>query len=257
MVALGPPEAEALNLAARSALGLPGVHGETAFGGRFYAPGELVMALRRVGGTRSGVRAATRGVVLAVTPGSLDVQWRTPAGPITASVGIEHARDLSYGYATTVPYAHKQDGRDALLMLGDPVALRGRALVAAEAWLTMAGPGMPASPPGAPGGRRWQAAVSEMAVGWPDEEILRSAGPRPLDRLRREPWERQVAARALERAYEEALGGWTPGRRTSVRGWAPGWPGPAGVAGDAGGAGSAGELRLAKRGRGAAMAPRI
>lgn len=228
MVALGPPEAEALNLAARSALGLAGIQGETDFGGRLYAPSELVMALRRVGGTRSGVRAGTRGVVLAATPGSLDVEWRTPAGPVTASTGLEHARDIGYGYATTVPYASKQDGRDALLMLGDPAALSGRALVAAEAWLTIAGPGMPAPPPGAAGGRRWQAAVSEMAVGWPDEEILRCTGPRPLDRLRRGPWERQVTARALERAYEEALGWQVPRRQASVRGLAPGRTGHGG-----------------------------
>ena len=263
MVALGPPEAEALNLAARSALRLPGVQGETAFGGRLYAPGELVMALRRVGGTRSGVGAGTRGTVLTAAPGSLEVRWRTPSGPITASVGLEHARDVGYGYATTVPYAAKQDDRGALLLLGDPVALSGRAHVAAEAWLTMAGPGMPAPPPGAPGGRRWQTAVSEMAVGWPDEEILKSVGPRPLDRLRREAWERQVAERALERAYEEALGGRAPARRASVGGLAPdraGLAGEARRAPQAPGArepSSAGELRLASRGRGAAMAPRI
>ena len=68
MVAFGPAEAEALNLAARAAL-LGGKAGATGprlrLGRREYATGEKVLALRRTG----EVNSATRGTVVAVGPG--------------------------------------------------------------------------------------------------------------------------------------------------------------------------------------------
>jgi hypothetical protein len=100
MVALGPPEAEVLNVAARYALGLAGREGEVTFGGRAYAPGDAVMALRRTG----GVSAATRGVVVATAPGALSVCWdgQEGRGPETMTLSGEQAHRVGHGYATTV-----------------------------------------------------------------------------------------------------------------------------------------------------------
>ena len=196
MVALGPPEAEALNLAARRALGLAGREGEVVFGGRAYAPGEAVMALRRIG----DIRAATRGVVVATAPGSLAVRWDRPGGAEPTTVHRGQAGDLGYGYATTLPYSRGAGPGQAFLVLGDPLALSGRSPCVAGAWVTVAGPGMPA--PGTAGvERRWQAAVGELATGWPDEQILLRAGPRPLSSAARGRWERAAKACALERIY--------------------------------------------------------
>ena len=206
MVALGPPEAEALNLAARCALGLAGREGEEAFGGRAYVPGEAVMALRPIG----RVRAATRGVVVATAPDSLEVCWDRPGGPETTTVGRGQARDVGHGYATTVPYARGAGPGEVLLVLGDPVTLSGRSPCPTSAWVTVAGPGMPA--PGAAGvERRWRAAVGELATGWPDEHILLRAGPRPLSAAARPRWERAATACALERTY-----GWERGNSTEA-----------------------------------------
>jgi hypothetical protein len=114
-------------------------------------------------------------------------------------VGPEHASSLGYGYATTVPYLRScQPGRDSLLVLGDPLALAGRGAPVAAAWVTLAGPGLPA--PGAAGlALRRRAGMAQLATGWPDEEMLARAGPRPLNAIARRRWAEAVTACAVER----------------------------------------------------------
>jgi hypothetical protein len=200
MVAFGPAEAEALNAAARAGrarAGPDGAHRQQMLGGRSYAVGDEVLALRRIG----PVPGATRGTVVAVGVGSgaVEVVWRGRDGPGTSLVGAEHASSLGYGYATTVPYLRScQPGRDGLLVLGDPLALAGRAPPVAAAWVTLAGPGMPAA--GAAGlARRRRAGIAQLATGWPDEEMLDRAGPRPLNAVARRRWAQVVTASAVER----------------------------------------------------------
>jgi hypothetical protein len=200
MVAFGPAEAEALNTAARAGRARAGPVGAgqgQMLGERSYAVGDEVLALRRIG----AVPGASHGTVvgLAVGTGAVEVKWRGRAGPGTSLVGPEHASSLGYGYATTVPYLRScQPGRDGLLVLGDPLALAGRAPPVAAAWVTLAGPGMPAA--GAAGlARRRRAGIAQLATGWPDEEMLDRAGPRPLNAVARRRWAQVVTASAVER----------------------------------------------------------
>ena len=112
-------------------------------------------------------------------PGRAEVEWQGRAGPFTTSVGREHGSCLGYGYATTLPYLRScQPERDSLLVLGDPLAVAGRGAPVAAAWVTLAGPGMPAA--GAAGmAQRRRAAIAQLATGWPDEQMLERAGPAP------------------------------------------------------------------------------
>jgi predicted transcriptional regulator len=204
MVAFGPAEAEALNAAARARrLPAPGGEGrQQVLGERAYAVGDEVLALRRIG----PVAAASRGTVtgLGKGGGAVEVEWRAPAGPPTSLprtslVGPEHAPSLGYGYATTVPYLRScGPGRDALLVLGDPLALTGRAAPVTAAWVTLAGPGIPAA--GAAGlEARRRAGTAQLATGWPDAAMLERAGPRPLNAVARRRWAQEVTAAAVER----------------------------------------------------------
>ena len=197
MVAFGPAEAEALNTAARAARATAGPAGRPArtLGERSYAVGDEVLVLRRIG----PIAGATRGTVVALGAGTIEVQWRGRAGPGTSSVGPAHAPCLGYGYATTVPYLRScEPERDRLLVLGDPLALSGRAAPVDAAWVTLAGPGMPAT--GAAGmAQRRRAGISQLATGWPDEGMLERAGPRPLNTIARRRWAEVVTACAVER----------------------------------------------------------
>ncbi len=127
LVAFGPAEAEALNLAVRAGRAPTGPAAdlrEQVLGPRAYAVGDEVLALRRIG----QVPGATRGTVVAVGTSSsaIEVQWRGRTGPPTSTVGPVHASCLGYGYATTVPYLRScEPARDRLLVLGDPLALAG------------------------------------------------------------------------------------------------------------------------------------
>jgi hypothetical protein len=197
MVAFGPAEAEALNTAARAARATAGPAGrpERTLGQRSYAVGDEVLVLRRIG----PVPGATRGTVVALGAGTIEVEWRGRAGPRTTSVGPAHAPCLGYGYATTVPYLRScEPERDRLLVLGDPLALSGRAAPVDAAWVTLAGPGVPAA--GAAGlAQRRRAGIAQLATGWPDEGMLERAGPRPLNAIARRRWAEVVTACAVER----------------------------------------------------------
>jgi hypothetical protein len=209
MVAFGPAEAEALNAAVRARR--PPAPGRTdrqqVLGERAYAVGDEVLALRRIG----PIAAATRGTVVGLGGGgsAVEVEWRGPAGtstskpatslPRTSVVGPEHAPSLGYGYATTVPYLRGcEPGRDALLVLGDPLALAGRAAPVTAAWVTLAGPGTPAAGTAGLEARR-RAATAQLATGWPDAAMLERAGPRPLSPVARRRWAQEVTAAAVER----------------------------------------------------------
>ncbi|MGC8625968.1 MAG: MobF family relaxase [Acidimicrobiales bacterium] len=242
MVAYGPPEAEALNVLARSALLATGALGNgtvlarqaphgyqpdalkaslptgrppvVRLGSREYALGEKVMALRRFG----TVRAATWGSVVALGRASVTVEWSSVRGPARSEVGPEQAASLGYGYATTVPYlkawagrgtapslkASQEQGRQAkLLVLGDPLGLGSVHRHVAAAWVAVASPtALALCRPGA----RQRAGAGELAVSWPDEEMLQRAGPRPLSRASRQHWEREVAHYAHQRVNGLVLG---------------------------------------------------
>jgi conjugative relaxase-like TrwC/TraI family protein len=189
MVGLGPPEVEALNLAARRALGLAGAG--VSFGGRLYAPGEQVIALRKIG----PVRAGTSGTVVAASERALDVRWH--GGP-TSTIAPGQGACLGYGYATTVPYLRRRAPGELVLLLGDPFQLPGRDVWAS--WVTVSGPRMPAVGP-AGEKARWRAGVAEIATGWPDEQMLSLAGPRPLTPSARRQWEQTVTSCALDRVF--------------------------------------------------------
>jgi conjugative relaxase-like TrwC/TraI family protein len=232
MVAFGPAEAQALNLAARSVLrpqvgpGPPPGATDLVLGQRHYGVGEEVMALRRIG----AIRSATRGTVVAVEPRSLTVAWQAPSGPITSIVGEDQAASLGYGYATTVPYLRSCDMGDnpgPLLVLGDPLALGGRSSLVRRAWVTVPGPGIPALGPDGYRARQ-RAGIGELATGWPDEEILARAGPRPLSGAARRRWAGIVTACALERSLQPGLRnslqpGVTIARQPEVRNPPPAW----------------------------------
>jgi hypothetical protein len=219
MVAFGPAEAEALNAAARARrLPAPGrTDRQLVLGERAYAVGDEVLALQRIG----PIAAATRGTVVGLGErgSAVEVEWRGPAGTSTSKpatslprtslprtslvrtslVGPEHAPSLGYGYATTVPYLRGcEPGRDALLVLGDPLALAGRAAPVTAAWVTLAGPGIPAAGTAGLEARR-RAATAQLATGWPDAAMLEQAGPRPLSPVARRRWAQEVTAAAVER----------------------------------------------------------
>jgi len=200
MVAFGPPEAEALNLSARRECGLAGGAGEVDFGERSYAPGDRVMALRRIG----QVRAASAGTVVGTGERSLTVLWDLPAAGagagLRSTVGRESASSIGYGYATTPPYLSKRSPGERLFVLGDPTPLSQSRLAALSAWVTVPGPGMPVPFPDK-SGSRLRAAAAELATGWPDETMLQRAGPRPLAGASRRRWAQLVTGCALERIY--------------------------------------------------------
>jgi len=226
MVAFGPAEAEALNLAARplwhqiqadaasrgplagrsSPLGqwglMPGEarldnaeFRQIILGERGYAVGDAVLALRRIG----SVRSATQGTVASLHDRSLMVEWQSSPSRSCSEVGPDHAGSLGYGYATTVPYLRSCDagGRD-FTVLGDPLELSARSSGARAAWVTVPGAGLPAFGPAGLAARR-RAGVAELATSWPDEEMLERAGPRPLALVGRRRWAEVVVACALGR----------------------------------------------------------
>jgi conjugative relaxase-like TrwC/TraI family protein len=233
MVAFGPAEAEALNLAARPAwlrlraglaraqrAGLSElsraplsdaatsdaareVGAEMALGERRYAVGDRVVALRRIGHATS----ATFGSVVALGDRSITVEWQGPGGLWQSEVGAEQARSLGYGYATTVPYLRAcNDPRQRFVVLGDPLELAARADRAVGAWVTVPGPGWPAF--GASGAAaRHRAAVRELATSWPDKEMLELAGPRPLGLAGRRRWAEIVVSCAIRRELGLSNGG--------------------------------------------------
>jgi hypothetical protein len=202
MIAFGPPEAEALNVAARQdprygpKTGAP----EVLFGERLYAVGDQVLALRRMG----KVHAGARGRVTDFDRGALVVDWRGRSGPRTSAVDLAEARSVAYGYATTLPYLRGVEGSGsgapvALLVLGDPRQLGSRASEVRGAWTAVAGPGLPS--PGMDGYQaRTRAALAELATGWPDAEMLERAGPRPLSPLLLRRWCDIVTGCAAERS---------------------------------------------------------
>ena len=233
MVAFGPAEAEALNATARARRP---PRPEVLLGGRRYAVGDEVIALRRLG----SVSGATRGTVVALEDQALHVAWRGRAGPLTAPVGAEHADALGHGYATTIPYLRAcQPTEDSVMVLGDPVALAGRGAPVTAAWVTLSGPGVPA--PGAAGMElRRRAGVAQLATGWPDAQMLERAGPRPPDGPSRRRWAEIITASAVQRqegmvapvlrpprsgpapeVSARALGAEKRGGRTVPRCWAP------------------------------------
>ena len=219
LVAFGPAEAEALNLAARSVWLQPHDNGarpaplrpsgmppapakltaeprrEVMLGERRYAVGDRVVALRRIDRAPS----ATFGSVVSLGARSLTVEWHGRAGTWRGDVGPEHARSLGYGYATTVPYLRSLDpGAQRLIVLGDPLELGGRSTQAGAAWVTVPGPGFPAFGPSGLFARR-RAALTELATSWPDHEMLDLAGPRPLALARRRQWAEVVVSCAMRR----------------------------------------------------------
>jgi hypothetical protein len=206
MVAFGPAEAQALNLAARplwlelyghslAAPSPPGSDLEVTLGERRYAVGDRVVALRRIGAATS----ATSGSVVALGAGSVTVEWQGPTGPWRGEVGREHARTLGYGYATTVPYLRSFDqGTQRFVVLGDPLELATRSARAVSAWVTVPGAGVPAFGAGGLAARR-RAALAELATNWPDDEMLELAGPRPLGLTGRRRWAEIVVACAIGR----------------------------------------------------------
>ncbi|MGH9105906.1 MAG: hypothetical protein ACRDZX_08735, partial [Acidimicrobiales bacterium] len=209
MVAFGPPEAEWLNLAARSSLlSGSGAPFEAVLGERAYTVGDQVLALRRTG----SVPGATRGTVVGVRPSSITVEWQlapspgrggVPGGQRVTEVGRQEAKALGYGYAMTVPYSRAlAAGAASLLVLGDPFQIGpsqgGAAPVVAGAWVTLAGPELPALGPGGQAERR-RAGIAELATGWPDEQMLERAGERPLGAAARRHWAEVVVGCALER----------------------------------------------------------
>jgi conjugative relaxase-like TrwC/TraI family protein len=217
MVAFGPAEAEALNLAARAMVlgGKEGAAGpQLRLGGREYATGDRVLALRRIG----EVRSATPGTVVAAGRAALTIEWAGATGAVRSRVGPGDAENLGYGYATTVPYLRGvtpggsvvlpggaraagprpgRDGQTVLLVLGDHLELGARSAAASGAWVTVGGPG-PLGRTGLPARRR--AAIIELATSWPDEEVLGRAGPRPFEQAAAKRWAGLVASLALARA---------------------------------------------------------
>ena len=218
----------------------PTSRAELVLGERAYAVGDEVLALRRLG----SIPSATGGTVVAVEPQLLTVEWRCPSGTARTVVGHEHAKSLGYGYATTVPYLRSWPTGPGggpgtaeaapLFVLGDPLQLGSRASLAGPAWVTVAGPGMPAPGPGG-ATARYRAAIAELATSWPDKEMLDRAGPRPLNAAAHRRWAELVANCALERQVGLTRGAGGPesmargdGRDRTVRGAARAgpWPSP-------------------------------
>ena len=113
LVALGVPEVEALNDAARHHVGGLGLLGgpELVVGGRGYRSGDTVVTIRPL---RSGLAAGTLGTVLAVDPGASSAVIRWPRGPATVD-GPSLAR-VGHGYAVTPRLASRCEV--PLLVLG-------------------------------------------------------------------------------------------------------------------------------------------
>jgi conjugative relaxase-like TrwC/TraI family protein len=116
MVALGPPEAEALNRLARNTLVAAGEVGtnQVVIGGRCFAPGDRVLA-RRPGPAPS----ASLGTVESVTstPPAVSVRWNDQADR-AGRVDAWRAQHLVHGYAVTAGVATRLS--EPLLLLGDP-----------------------------------------------------------------------------------------------------------------------------------------
>ena len=178
---------------------------EVVLGQRAYTVGDRVMALRRIGRATS----ATVGSVVGLEGRSLTIEWQGPSGPWRGEVGPEHARSLGYGYATTVPYLRAgDDATQRFVVLGDPLELAARSVRADGAWVTVPGPGLPSFGPNGWTARR-RAGIRALATGWPDEEMLELAGPRPLGLAGRRRWAEAVVSCALRR--ELGLGSLDPG----------------------------------------------
>jgi conjugative relaxase-like TrwC/TraI family protein len=230
MVAFGPAEAEALNVAARLVRQRQQVEDtaerdspEVQLGERGYAAGDRVLALRRVG----RVQSASSGTVISVGERSMVVEWRSTSGGWRSEIGPEHAASIGFGYATTVPYLRASDRTgQALLVLGDPLELGPRSPRAQAAWLAVPGPGLPIFGPGAMAAR-YRAALAELATCWPDEEILQRVGPRPLAPLARRRWAEVVVGHALEREMGTGLSNGDrdpgPSRRVVAESPGPSW----------------------------------
>lgn len=178
MVAFGPAEAEALNAAARSLhLGLAAGQarpGPTArpgpavgerqvlLGERWYATGDEVMALRRLG----RAPAATRGTVVGGGDGHVTVRWRRPDANWVEDVGSEAASHLGYGYATTVPYLRGALPAEPVMVLGDPHPVARSRGGWRLAYVTLPGSGLPSY--GHTGREaRVRAGQAELAARWP------------------------------------------------------------------------------------------
>ena len=179
MVAFGPAEVEALANAARGLLGLgsSAAAAEIKLGRNSYALGDQVLALRRIGPTRS----AAHGTVVALGTCGLTVEWRDALRQCRSEVGPEHAGSLGYGYATTMPYLRSYDPElQGLFVLGDPTELARRSAQVKGAWVTLAGPGMPAVGPGGAAARRRAGLVDSPRAG-PTRRCWsgRSAPPSP------------------------------------------------------------------------------
>jgi hypothetical protein len=164
-------------------------------GDRAYAVGDRVVALRRIGHATS----ATFGSVVSLNGRSLTVEWEGVPGGWRGLVGAAEARSLGHGYATTVPYLRSCDeSKQRFVVLGDPLELATRSPRVEGAWVTVPGPGWPAF--GATGlAARHRTALSELATGWPDEEMLELAGPRPMTLAGRRRWAEVVVSCAVRR----------------------------------------------------------
>jgi len=226
MVAYGPDEVEALNEAARRAFfGGTVPPRQVAIGKRSYAVGDRVLALRRIG----KVLSATPGTVVEVGDRSVRAQWGAASGALLTEVGPEQAKSLGYGYATTLPYL-RGFGLSDLLVLGDPTYLGQREARVASAWLAVAGPGALAHGLAGAHARR-QAGLVELATGWPDQELLRRAGDKPLEPAARRRWVASITACLAERSTtleSQVLPGLPQHRREErvlVPGRRPGHPG--------------------------------
>jgi hypothetical protein len=102
----------------------------------------------------------------------------------------------------------RHDATQRFVVLGDPLELAARSVRAEAAWVAVPGPGLPAF--GANGWTaRRRAGIRTLATGWPDEEMLELAGPRPLGLAGRRQWADAVVSCALRR--ELGLGSLDPG----------------------------------------------
>jgi conjugative relaxase-like TrwC/TraI family protein len=202
LLAFGPEEAEGLNRAARRSLGLEQCPGVT-LGSRPYALGERVLALRRLG----GVPAGSSGLVVDAGADRLTVSWPARGGDALelTTIDAQAAAKLTYGYATTPPYA--RGWRAPLFVLGDPLDLGRQVGPIVEGWVTAPAPSSRAAEALGESEARHRAAMDYLTAGWPDEALLRRAGPRPLDQATVETWQRRLIAhgRTQERARARQL----------------------------------------------------
>lgn len=198
MVAFGPEEARALNRLA--AVAHRNAHGATLDeqGSPAFIAGDRVVALRRLG----TVPGASWGEVLEAGTQGLRVRWGPGPGRaarVTEVAGKEMTR-LGLGYAVTVPYLRSCPPDQRLLVLGDPYLLGRRYAEVLGAWTALAGPGHPAVGQAGMLVRR-RAGAREIATGWPDEQMLERAGPRPLSPSAAVRWADEVTGDALDRSH--------------------------------------------------------